>query len=145
MIFSKTFGYSIRGILYVASINECKSRIPIDEIAEQLGVPRHFLSKVMKRLVKAGILDSKKGPAGGFCLNPMTLQTRLIRLVEITGETGQFNSCVISLRQCSSRNPCPLHYKAEGIKKQWLDLFTTTKIGDLLEKKPDFITSLMSN
>lgn len=86
MIFSKSFGYALRGILYVALEEKQKKKVQLDEIAGKLGVPRYFLGKVMKRLVKEGILDSLKGPYGGFYLNENTLQTRLIQLVEITGK-----------------------------------------------------------
>ena len=52
MIFSKTFGYALRSVLYLAMLHEDKDRIQLDEIAVQLSVPRHFLGNVMKKLVK---------------------------------------------------------------------------------------------
>ena len=69
MIFSKTFGYALRGVLYLSTINEDKPRVQLDEIAAKLSIPRHFLGKVMKKLVKEGVLSSMKGPFGGFSVN----------------------------------------------------------------------------
>jgi Rrf2 family iron-sulfur cluster assembly transcriptional regulator len=143
MVFSKTFGYSVRSILYMALLHDNKPTVSIDEIAEKLAVPRHFLGKVMKRLVKAKILDSKRGANGGYSLNNDTLDTALATLAELTGETGQFNSCVLRLRQCSSQNPCPLHHHAELLKKKWQELMATTTIRELLKKDQEgFINSL---
>jgi len=141
-MFSKSFGYSLRGILYIAKLSNSKSMVSIDEIAEQLAVPRHFLSKVMNRLVKEGIINSKKGPAGGFCLNDITLQTPLTRLMEITGETQQFSLCVMSFRNCNAGNPCPLHDKADEIKRRWHHLLSAT-IGDILKNEHGPVTGIV--
>ncbi len=146
MIFSKTFGYALRGILYVAVKGENNGMIQLNEIAEKLGVPRHFLGKVMKRIVKEGILNSLKGPYGGFSVNEVTLQTSLIKLVEITGETDKFDSCVLRLRKCNSKNPCPVHHQVLSLKQQWHLLLAGTTVGELIKKdNPAFIRSITAN
>jgi len=143
MVFSKTFGYALRGVLYVALTNEVKPRVQLEEIAIQLSVPRHFLGKVMKKLVKEGVLISIKGPYGGFSVNETTLKIPLLRLIEITGEPEEFGSCVLRLRKCNAQNPCPMHFQIETLRRQWQSLLASTKIGDLLRKdQPDFIKSI---
>ena len=86
MVFSKSFGYALRGILYVAMVNEDKTRVQLEEIAGKLAVPRYFLGKVMKKIVKGGVLNSLKGPYGGFYVNNKTMNIPLLKLIEITGE-----------------------------------------------------------
>ena len=143
MIFSKSFGYALRGILYVAIMTEEKHKIQLDEIAEKLTVPRYFLGKIMNRLVKDGILDSEKGHKGGFCINDKTIHTSLLSLVKITGDNEMFDSCVLRLRKCTSVNPCPLHHEIETLRNQWHTLLTETTVSDLLKKdQPDFIKSI---
>jgi len=143
MVFSKSFGYALRGILYVAMVSEKKPRVQLDEVASALAVPRHFLGKVMKNLVKEGVLGSLKGPYGGFCINEKTLTTTLFKLVEITGEVEESTTCVLRLRQCNARHPCPMHQQVESLRKQWRGLLLSTSIGDLLKKdQPDFIKSI---
>jgi len=110
MVFSKSFGYALRGVLYVAITSEENRRVQVDEIASRLAVPKHFLAKIMNRVVKEGILDSTKGPFGGFSVNGETLTSPLIRLLRITDGMEQFNTCVLKLRKCNKVNPCPLHY-----------------------------------
>ena len=111
MFLSKSFGYALRGVLYIALVDKEGRKVQLDEIAEKLSVPRHFLAKIMKMMVKEGILSSTKGPYGGFYLNEVTLKTKLIQLVKITDGVEQFNICVLSLRKCNSKNPCPLHFQ----------------------------------
>src|SRR5678816_4528942 len=84
MVFSKSFGYAVRGVLYIAIMNGDRKRIQLDEIAEKLTVPRFFLGKIMRKMVKEGILESGKGKYGGFSMNENTLKTTLIKLIEIT-------------------------------------------------------------
>ena len=116
MTFSKSFGYALRGILYVALLREEERKISIEEIAERLSVPRHFLGKVMKSVVKAGFLSSTRGPQGGFYINEDTLSTPLISILQLTEGEGYFNSCLLSLRKCNAANPCPLHDRFDECK-----------------------------
>lgn len=143
MIFSKSFGYALRGVLYVSMEREDKKRAQLDEIAQELAVPRHFLGKVMKKLVKDGVLSSLKGPYGGFFINEKTMEVSLFNLMEITGEVEEFGTCVLRLRKCNVHNPCPMHHQVESLRHQWQTLLASTTIGDLLRKdQPDFIRSI---
>jgi Rrf2 family transcriptional regulator, iron-sulfur cluster assembly transcription factor len=143
MFFSKTFGYALRGVLYVALACGEKQRIQVDEIARELGVPKHFLSKVMKNIVKHGIVNSTKGPYGGISVNNSTLSTPLFDLVTITNGISQFDNCVLRLKACNPDHPCPLHIKMAAYKAELLDFLMKTTIGDLLHAgQPDYIKSI---
>lgn len=143
MILSKSFGYALRGILYVAMVHDNKKNVPLEDIAAALSVPRHFLAKVMKEVVKKGMLTSARGPNGGFCVNESTLNTSLMQLVKISGDDEWFDSCVLRLRKCNARNPCPMHSQVEVLRKQWFGLLTTTTLKDLLKKRqPELISSI---
>lgn len=143
MFLSKSFGYAIRGILYVAIKTDANQKVQLAEIASQLAVPRYFLAKIMKQVVKDGILSSTKGPYGGFSVNDKTLKVTLVRLIELTDGLEQFNSCVLRLRKCNVTNPCPLHILMEIHKKNLYNLFTATTIADLLKKdSAGFIRSI---
>jgi Rrf2 family transcriptional regulator, iron-sulfur cluster assembly transcription factor len=143
MIFSKSFGYALRGILYVAMMSDENRKIRIDEMANRLSVPRHFLGKIMNKVVKKGILSSTKGPNGGFSLNNTTLGTSLLSVVEAIDGLEQFDTCVLRLKKCSPENPCPLHYLLEPERSNLLKIFSDTDIDSLLkEDKASFIRSI---
>lgn len=143
MVFSKSFGYALRGILYIALMTENKSKIQLDEMAEKLAVPRFFLGKIMNRLVRDGILNSEKGHKGGFSLNDRTMKVTLLDLVRVTGDSESFDSCVLRLRKCNAANPCPLHYEIESMRNQWHRLLAETTVDELLKKdQPDFLKSI---
>ena len=143
MIFSKSFGYALRGVLYVSLMAEEKDKIQLDEIAEKLTVPRYFLAKIMNKLAKEGVLDSDKGHKGGFSINDKTPTTSLFKLVKITGDSDIFDSCALRLRKCNANNPCPLHHEIAILRNQWQKLLVETTVNDLLKKdQPDFLKSI---
>ena len=143
MFLSKSFGYALRGVLYVASMQDEKRKIQVDEIANTLSVPKHFLGKIMQQVVKAGLLKSTKGPYGGFSLTDETLNSPLIKLIEITDGMDQFNFCVLKLKYCNGLNPCPLHNEMDEIRTNFLNVFSQTTIGELLkDNKNNLIKSL---
>ena len=146
MVLSKSFGYALRGILYVSMMSDEQRKISIEEIARRLSVPRHFLGKIMKAVVKAGILSSTRGQQGGFFINERTLKTPLINVIILTEGKSYFNTCLLSLRNCNAANPCPMHTKVEKFKNDLMDLYCQTTIGDLLkDNKPEFIKSIAIN
>jgi Rrf2 family protein len=131
MIFSKSFGYALRGILYVAA-KQNTANVQLDEMAEALGVPRHFMGKIMKRVVQTKILDSQKGPTGGFYINDHTHDTKLIEVFRITDHPEDLEQCVLARGKCNSANPCRLHEKVYPLKGPINDLLFHTTVGDLL-------------
>ena len=142
-MFSKTFGYALRGMLYIALMQDEKRYVQVEEIAGKLTVPRHFMGKILKKLAQRGLLVSAKGPAGGFKLNNEALTTSLIQVVDITDGLAAFKSCVLSVKECNSLNPCPMHHQMVAVKTQLQDFLSNTTIGDLLtDNKTDFIKSI---
>lgn len=143
MVFSKSFGYALRGVLYIAIMNNDRKKIQLDEIAETLTVPRFFLGKIMRKMVKEGIVDSGKGKHGGFSINEETLHTTLMKLVEITGEKTEPDRCVLRFRKCNKQNPCPMHQETEVLRREWNHLLQTTTLESLLgQSDSNFIRSI---
>lgn len=144
MLMSKSFGYALRGVLYVALQSKKGSHIQLAEMATRLHVPRYFMAKIMKKIVKQGILQSAKGPGGGFALTPTTGKTKLIELLEITDGNELFTGCVLHFRKCNSKNPCPLHFPMYEWRNGIMQKLSETTVADLLDKKkPDVIKSIM--
>ncbi len=145
MFLSKSFGYALRGILYIAMEQNRQRKIRAEEIAGKLSVPRHFLAKILKQMVKSGILVSTKGPYGGFSISAKTLNTTLLHLFDITDGAQEFNECVLGRKQCDKKTPCPLHDQMVILRNGMLQNFSATCIGDLLEGRgPEFVKSIAS-
>lgn len=143
MIFSKSFGYAIRGVLYVALMQDEKRYVQVEEIASKLAVPRHFMGKILKKLAKEKILLSIKGPSGGFTLNEQTLKMPLMDLIVITDGIEIFDTCALRAKECNSSNPCPMHVQMDQVKSRLKSILCDTLIGNLLDAdKSEFIKSI---
>lgn len=143
MVLSKSFGYALRGILYVSLMQEEKRKVSLDEIAVQLAVPRHYLAKIMKAVVKAGVLSATRGQQGGFFINNNTLNTSLTTIIRLTDGEEFFNACMLSLRKCNSSSPCPLHSKFEAGRRELFEVCRNTTIEMVIKNnKSEFIRSI---
>ena len=107
MIFSKSFGYAVRGVLYIALMQDTKQYVQAEEIGGTLDIPRYFTGKILKMLVKAGVLGSSKGKMGGFTVNEETNRFVLLRLFEITDGFDTLTKCSARMQECNAGNPCP--------------------------------------
>jgi Rrf2 family protein len=143
MVFSKSFGYVVRGMLYIAYKQGEKRYVQVEEIASVLAIPRHFMGKILKTLVKAGLLASSKGPSGGFAVNEKTMKASLADLVKVTEGGDIFTACALMFKECNSQCPCPIHSRMEISRGQLMTVLSSTTIGDLLQdNNRDLINSI---
>jgi Rrf2 family protein len=59
--------YALRAICYIAAQSP-ERQVSRSEIQQRQGIPPHFLSKILRSLVSAGLLRSVPGVRGGFSL-----------------------------------------------------------------------------
>lgn len=59
--------YALRALCYLAAQDDARA-VPCAEIRDRQGIPAHFLSKILRRLVASGVLESVSGAHGGFRL-----------------------------------------------------------------------------
>lgn len=130
MIYSKPCEYAIRALVYVARFPD-HGAAQGTQIAKAEGLPAPVLGKVLQELVRKGLLESRRGPGGGFRLarNP-----RLIALRDIVAAIDgldQFAECAVGLEGCSDDSPCPLHDTWKGIRTQLMKYLETTTLADM--------------
>ncbi|PZF71698.1 RrF2 family transcriptional regulator [Taibaiella soli] len=128
-IFSKTCEYAMRAVFYVASNTADGSRVGLKEIAAEIDSPEHFLAKILQDLCRKGIIDSAKGPNGGFFADAKTMTRPLSDIVSAVDGDAIFTGCGLGLSQCSEINPCPLHAEFKKVRNQITHMLTTTTIG----------------
>jgi len=108
MIQSVATKYAIRAVCHLA---ECCNGHPVQarEIADTLGIPYHFLSKILQELARKGVLSSTKGPGGGFRLVRPPEETTLYDLISVVEGPISDTECMLGLDVCSDEASCPMH------------------------------------
>ncbi|MFY0672277.1 MAG: Rrf2 family transcriptional regulator [Bacteroidia bacterium] len=113
-MFSKTVGYAVRAIIYIALKRGTISNTTPTEIAENLNVSESYIKKILQSLVKHEILQSHKGPKGGFTLTEITLDTTVLEIIDIIDDGATFSKCSLGLQECNPKHPCPIHFDVVG-------------------------------
>ncbi len=77
-----SIGYGMIATAYVAQ-NCNEGRVRVKRIAGEFNIPMAYLQKIMGRLVKANILQGKRGPHGGFTLARPAAEISLLEIWEV--------------------------------------------------------------
>jgi Rrf2 family protein len=128
---SQTTRYALIILGHLA--NQGEAWCPVAGIAEATCVPANYLSKILNRLAKYGVVDSLKGWGGGFRLRPEALE-RPIRdvLVILDGqEPDGVQACIFGFPRCDDADPCPLHDHWKQIRQTYDRMLGETIIGEL--------------
>lgn len=95
--------YALRAVLEVAE----RTSAPVAEIARRRRVPPAFLAKVVRDLVRAGILRSTRGPGGGLTLGRPSARLTLLEVLEAVDGPVALNRCVPGGGGCPLMRRCP--------------------------------------
>lgn len=128
---SNTSKYAIRSIIYLELYASPKQKIGLKEISAELGIPAPFLGKILQMLTRHQILNSAKGPHGGFSLNKPAIDITLMEIIDVIDGANAFNQCLIRNSVCSEESPCSLHDKVGSYRKGLRSTLMTESIADL--------------
>lgn len=128
---SLTCQTAIRAVIYLASRPASEGKAGIREIASQIDASEHSVGKLLQTLVKEQVLQSTKGPNGGFFLTAAQLRQPLIRVVEAIDGKDVFRRCGLGFHQCSGAHPCPIHHDYKTVRDEFERLCRGKKISDL--------------
>jgi Rrf2 family protein len=93
------------------------NRFTTQELASRLKASGNHLAKVMQRLVRAGLIDSVRGPQGGFRLTRPAGRIKLLEIYEaVEGPLGEAG-CLLSEPVCDGRE-CVLGEVVQSVHRQ---------------------------
>jgi Rrf2 family protein len=72
----------------------------VGEISAEQSVSEAHLSKVMQRLVKVGLLTSRRGPGGGFLLGREPEKISLLEILEAMDGPMSDCKCLLGRKKC---------------------------------------------
>ena len=128
---SLTCKTAVKAVIYLASKYEAGTNSGIKEIAKYIGGNEHTVGKLLQTLVKEGVINSVKGPSGGFYISKIQLKKPIITIVEAIDGKEVFNECGLGLSKCSPTHPCPIHDEYKISRDHIQKLFSQNLIIDL--------------
>ena len=128
VMISITAQYALRAVVYLTNRNDgFVSRL---EIAESTFVPHDYLLKVLNELDRAGIVQSRRGPGGGYRLTKPPEKITALEVVLSVDEIPRIQQCPLGL--ANHERLCPLHRLLDNASKLVEDSFRQTSIADLV-------------
>ncbi|MEP7144510.1 MAG: Rrf2 family transcriptional regulator [Ferruginibacter sp.] len=129
-MFSKTCEYAIRAMIFIAQKSEYGVKVGIKAISKGINAPEHFIAKILQELSRKGLVQSAKGPNGGFFLEAESKKNSLADIVRAVDGDKLFTGCGLGLKNCSEKMPCPLHNEFKVIRKQLHDMLQSSTVAE---------------
>lgn len=131
-MFTKATQYGLKALTFLAQHYEKEQYWGVKRIAREIDAPEAFCSKVLQELSRRKILQSAKGPHGGFKLALAPQDVFLITIVEILEGQGLVKACALGFPQCSDAVPCPFHVHYAVIREELEELLRRLSVAQLL-------------
>ncbi len=129
---SRTEEYALRAAVCLAR-HYGGGSVRARDMARTTGIPANYLSKILHKLAKAGVVVSERGRTGGFRLGQPPRDVLLATVVAPFEPQVQRTRCLLGLAECSDSNPCGAHEKWKVIKEATLDFLCNTSLADVIE------------
>lgn len=142
-MFSKACEYGIKATIYIAEQSLAARKVSLKEIAKSIDSPEAFTAKILQRLCRNSIINSEKGPSGGFFMDDKQLEKNCLSDIVFTIDGDDiYKGCALGMKHCNNKKPCPVHDKFTVIRDNLKIMLETTTIQMLargLKAGPTFL------
>jgi len=130
---SLTCKTAIKAVIYLASKFESGDKAGIKEIAAFIDASEHTVGKMLQTLVKEKVINSAKGPTGGFYITSDQKDQPIVKVIMAIDGIEVFDECGLGLSKCSATHPCPMHNDYKEIRDRLKSMCELKSVGDLCE------------
>ena len=132
---SQTAEYALRATACLASAPP-DAPVRARDLSEGTQIPTHYLSKILRRLVLAGVLESQKGQGGGFSLSRAPSEIAFIDILSAIDAYPTQGRCAFGWGECDPADPCPLHDSWSRLNDRIRDWASGTSLEEIANFKP---------
>lgn len=125
---SQTMEYALRAMTRLASLGDAIGTS--EKLAEATQTPHDYLSKVLRDLVRAGLVTSTRGRQGGFGLARPASAITVLDIVNAVDPLRRITSC--PLGDPSHTQLCPLHRCLDDAMAKIEQAFESNTLSDLV-------------
>lgn len=129
--------YGTRLILDIAVYGK-KKPVPLSDVSSRQNISVKYLEQIIRKLKKAGIIDSCRGPSGGHMLAKSPDKISIGQIVRILEESNVIADCAEQKKKV-----CGICNRAGECLSRWVWVEASRAMFDCLDKIT--ISSLLSN
>jgi len=122
------------GLIAACELARNRSDRPISasEIARRYSLSESFVEKIMHRLKRSGLVDSRKGRSGGYTLACAASEISVRRILEGLDESLDLVSCIEIDSPCDLSGICPTKEAWWRINRGFIELLDSLTLEDLI-------------
>lgn len=94
-----------------------KTRLSAVEIADQRGLPRAMVAKILSTLSRADLVKGAPGPGGGYALSRQPSKITLRKAYELFERENTSTDCPFGGGVCGVGTPCALHNRLVAMQE----------------------------
>lgn len=128
MKYSKATNYALHTMLYLIAFAPDRP-VGVQQLADKQGVSPTYLSKILTKLVKAGLIESASGANGGYRLKGKKEDVAFLDIIHAVEGKGSLFEC------CGSKDSkCVIHQVMLAAEDSMEQHLKYTKMIDLVER-----------
>ncbi len=141
-MFSTRAEYGVRVMVALARSEESDGPSSLAQIAEANGLPFAYLEHLAARLKKAGLVESRRGPRGGYLLAKPADEISMAEIVaslegdiapiECISASGEGD--VVCSREGDADGPCPTKLLWTRVRGSIVNTLTNMTLADLVQE-----------
>jgi Rrf2 family protein len=128
---SRKIDYALRAVIHLANEESSKRACSVAAIASRERIPRQFLEKIVQELIHKGLVQSRRGPRGGYVLARPADQVTFRDVIEAVEGPITLNVCVGEHADCFLLGTCGMQRVWQEGQRRVLELFDRTTIADV--------------
>lgn len=130
MQLTRAADYGVRVMMHLVT-RTAGTRASLTDLADAADVSPAFLSKVLQRLVRAGLLASRRGKRGGFEVVERGRTATLYDVLDALDGVPSLNVCLLDAGSCHRSPWCAAHTVWMEAQERMLDTLRQTLIESL--------------
>ncbi|TCJ19990.1 Rrf2 family transcriptional regulator [Rubrobacter taiwanensis] len=124
--------YALRALVYLAERRG--ERVTAARISEEAEIPRRLLARILARLARAGLVESREGKGGGSRLARAAEEITLRDAVEASEGPFEVSRCIMEQRACGEGRPCAMHEAWEEGQEAILEYLAEHTLADFVTR-----------
>lgn len=125
--------YAVTAMLDLA-IHYSDGPITLADISGRQGISLSYLEQLFSKLRKHGLVDSARGPGGGYRLSRAASEIAVVEVITAVDEKVDATRCG-GKGNCQGEERCLTHELWTDLSSQIYDFLNNITLGDLVEKR----------
>ncbi len=136
---SKKTKYAINALVFLARENKGNEPIAIASISQSENIPRKFLEAILLDLKNAGMLNSKKGKAGGYYLQKSPDEINIAEVVRLFDGAIALLPCVAHLYyarcdECKDEATCGIRSVFADVRAESVNMLKKATLSEIIRR-----------